>query len=248
MECLVSSQTSTFKLCIIYRPPPSRKNKLRNSVFFDEWSTYLDEQATVTQELIITGDMNFHLDVSHDSDTRKFLSMLEGHGFQQHVKEPTHIHGHILDVFITRQISSILEDCPTVLDPCLCHLKGNPSGDHFAIKTSIRASKPQHKTKEVTFRRLKALSMQDLTSTIQSTTALHASYQTVDEQTDAYNSSIRGIIDRHAPCMTKTVKGRPAAPWYTDDIQEKKRARRKAERTWRKSGLEVHRLCRLPIS
>ena len=167
--------------------------------------------------------------------------MLEGHGLQQHIKEPTHIHGHTLDVFITRQNNSILEDCPTVLDPCLCDLKGNPSGDHFAIKTEIRASKPKDKEKEVTFRRLRAIPMDDLIDNIQSSAALNASHETVNQQTDAYNSSLRGIINKLAPPMKKKVKGRPIAPWYTDDIQEKKRTRRKAERMWIKSGLEIHR-------
>ena len=32
----------TVRLCIIYRPPPSKRNGLINTVFFDQWSAYLD--------------------------------------------------------------------------------------------------------------------------------------------------------------------------------------------------------------
>ena len=39
------------------------------------------------------GDVNFHLDTICDSDTRRFNDILEAHGLQQHVKEPTHHRG-----------------------------------------------------------------------------------------------------------------------------------------------------------
>ena len=41
LECNVSSKHHRFRLCVIYRPPPSRINKLKTSTFFEEWSTFL---------------------------------------------------------------------------------------------------------------------------------------------------------------------------------------------------------------
>ena len=43
------------------------------------------------------------------------------------------------------------------------------------------------------------------------------------------------VIDCHAPLKNKTVKVRPAVPWYNDEIKAAKRLRRKAERTWRRT-------------
>ena len=39
------------------------------------------------------------------------------------------------------------------------------------------------------------------------------------------------VIDCHAPLKNKTVKVRPAVPWYNDEIKAAKRLRSKAERT-----------------
>ena len=50
-----------------------------------------------------------------------------------------------------------------------------------------------------------------------------------------YNTTLSKVIDCHAPLKTKTVKVRPAVPWYNDDIKAAKRLRRKAERTWRRT-------------
>ena len=57
---------------------------------------------------------------------------------------------------------------------------------------------------------------------------------TCDMETMAaqYNTTLRKILDGHAPEKTKTVKKKPAMPWYSDEIKGLKRDRRKAERQW----------------
>ena len=44
---------------------------------------------------------------------------------------------------------------------------------------------------------------------------------------------LAGLLDCHAPLKTKTVTVRPQVPWYSEEICEAKRARRRAERRWR---------------
>ena len=133
MDCTVISNDMNVRLCIVHRPPPSKRNGLKNRVFFDEWSLYLDRLAVITNDIIITGDLNFHLDNVHDSDAVRFNGTLEAHGLVQHVVGPTHKKGHTLDVVITWDISSLLIGMPTVSEPCLGDTKGNPSGDHLAV-------------------------------------------------------------------------------------------------------------------
>ncbi|VDI13379.1 Hypothetical predicted protein [Mytilus galloprovincialis] len=50
-------------------------NKFRNSIFFEE----------VSEELILTGDLNFYLYDPTDNDAHKFLETPGVHGFSQHV-------------------------------------------------------------------------------------------------------------------------------------------------------------------
>ena len=47
--------------------------------------------------------------------------------------------------------------------------------------------------------------------------------------TDAYNTDLRGVLDKHAPEKEKVVVLRPHAPWYTEQAKQAKRERRKAK-------------------
>ena len=67
-----------------------------------------DHLAVLTPEpLLITGDINIHVDVPDDPDAIKFLDLLDSLGLAQHVKTPTHRCGHTLDLMITREINSL---------------------------------------------------------------------------------------------------------------------------------------------
>ena len=47
------------------------------------------------------------------------------------------------------------------------------------------------------------------------------------------NNTLRLLLDRHAPIMSKKVLFRPKVPWINSDIIKAKRQRRKVERKWR---------------
>ena len=46
------------------------------------------------------------------------------------------------------------------------------------------------------------------------------------------------MLEKHAPVKTRTIVMRPQVPWYTDEIRQAKRERRKAERRWRFSKID----------
>ena len=56
-----------------------------------------------------------------------------------------------------------------------------------------------------------------------------------------FDNVLSNLLDRHAPLISKSVSLRPHAPWYDDAIRNQKRERRRYERQYCKSGLEVHR-------
>ena len=47
MDFIINIGKATVKFCIIYRSPPSEQSGFRNSIFFDEWSKYLDNIAII---------------------------------------------------------------------------------------------------------------------------------------------------------------------------------------------------------
>ena len=57
---------------------------------------------------VLLGDFNIHVDVPTDMDAVQFRDLLDSMGLQQHVKQPTDIHGHTLDLLIIRQCDVIV--------------------------------------------------------------------------------------------------------------------------------------------
>ena len=78
--------------------------------------------ATDFNPFILIGDFNIHIDNMTDGNAKEFSSLLHMLGLWQHVKEPTHFRGHILDLVISKcvDISSV-----GVIDLAL--------SDHFCI-------------------------------------------------------------------------------------------------------------------
>ena len=67
------------RLYVIYRPPPSRVDTFKIVVYFKEWSEFLDMVVVTQMEVLITGDLNFHIDDINDSYARKFIQTISGH-------------------------------------------------------------------------------------------------------------------------------------------------------------------------
>lgn len=238
MDCDLGMDGTSFRLAVVYRSPPSKTNGLRNSVFHEEWSTFLSRFVTIPKDILVVGDLNFHIDNEGDHDSQQFMSSLNAHGLTQHVHEPTHIHGHTLDVVITRDTSNIISHT-VVTDPGLCDHLGTLSKDHFAVSFTTTIAKPVPVQKAVTFRKLRAINVESFRQDIVSSTLLHTSDGSVDDLLYAYNEGLRSLVDVHAPLRTKTIRQRPDCPWYTEDLHAAKHLRRKLERKWRKTKLSV---------
>ena len=51
-----------MKLILIYRPPPSKKNKFTTSQFLSEFSTLAESILIRPYKILIAGDFNFQID------------------------------------------------------------------------------------------------------------------------------------------------------------------------------------------
>ena len=114
IHCDVSAQHHRFQLYVIYRPPPSKSNNIKTSIFFAEWSEFLDRITVSNDDIVITGDLNFHLDNPSNCDARTFLETMTEHELVQHIRSATYVCAHILDVVISRGDSLILLETPLV--------------------------------------------------------------------------------------------------------------------------------------
>ena len=67
-----------------------------------------------------------------DPNPQKFCNILEEFNLKQHVQEPTHFHGHTLDVLITNNCSDIVSQVK-VLDPFFSTDDGQLIRDHYIV-------------------------------------------------------------------------------------------------------------------
>ena len=96
--------------------------------------------------------------------------------------------------------------------------------------------------KEVNYRKLKSIDLQELRGDISDSplvsTVDEAGYD-LESLLTLYNTTLIGLLDKHAPLKTRTITSHPSAPWNTEDIREEKQKRRTLERRWRRTGLTV---------
>ena len=85
---------------VIYRPPYSKKHRVTNATFFDEFQTYLSQAVQTTHSLMIVGNFNSHMDTDIDADTIRMCDVLSMYDLTQHVTVPTHVSGHTLSLGI----------------------------------------------------------------------------------------------------------------------------------------------------
>jgi hypothetical protein len=177
---------------------------------------------------------------SDNTDTILIKSLFESYGFTQHVYQPTHKKGHTLDIAITRDSDTLLAQPPYVIDPVLCNQHGDLAGDHYAIQLKINLSKPARPRKQVSFRKTRNICIRDFAHDIMHIHALNDTNRPLDDLVDAYNSSLKALMDKHAPLCTKVITLRPNAPWYSVEVREAKHKKRRWERLWRRTSLTIH--------
>ena len=59
--------------------------------------------------------------------------------------------------------------------------------------------------------------------------------EALEDLAKCYNSTLKVVLDKHAPLVTRSIKERPRVPWFNEEIKMAKRERRKAEKRWRRT-------------
>ena len=65
-EWSLSSKSFRATLSIIYRPPCSAQHPVILNTFMEEFATYLESFISVPEPLIVTGDLNIHVNDTND--------------------------------------------------------------------------------------------------------------------------------------------------------------------------------------
>lgn len=111
-EWMDDVETVRLRIIVGYKPPYLPNHPVSTTVSLGEFSDYLESIVIPSKLLLISGDFNIHVDVPTDADGIRFRDLLDYMGLLQHVKRLTHIHGHTLDLLITRQSDDIITKEP----------------------------------------------------------------------------------------------------------------------------------------
>ena len=229
MDIKLSADNKTIRLVSVYRPPRTKSRVYPVSDFYDDMESLVSFYKTVNDEVIFCGDYNVHVNKPEQSEVRKFHDILETADLKQLVKGITHEKGNTLDLIITESKSQLIHNCR--IDEFL--------SDHAVILMYLNLTKPPKAKKKISFRNNKQVNLELLERQISENLDKIGDVDNLDELVEKFNKALYEAYNEQAPLKSKIIIIRPPTPWSHDDIKKDKATRRRLERIWRHTGLQV---------
>ena len=198
--------------------------------FFDKIQDLLENIISLHDNLYILGNFNLHLDNS-SGNTNKLNEILTCFDLKQHGNFPTHVHGHWLDLLITKRISNSIKSV---------FLAAGIS-DHLAVISEIDCCETKWNKEKISFRKINKIDYESFHSDILILDLIKKPEKDLSALCQQYDYVLSFILDKHAPVSTKTLPRKPPTPWMTPEIMKAKTLRHNFERTWRRSRTHLDR-------
>ena len=215
----------------IYRPG----SQTVTSTFFDELSSVLEQICLHTCPFVICSDLNIHVNELSDSCSMRLAELLQSFDCTQHVNEPTHKDGHILDLVITRRETTV----------SAVHVGGLLS-DHALVTATLDISKPPVQYTWTTCRNWRNLSLTefetDLTASRLCNDLSSLDEMSADELTDLYKEEMTSLLDKHCPVTKVRHRLGEMTPWFDSDCRASRRRSRQLERRYRRTRSSADKL------
>ena len=248
VTCKVITDSGPVLIVNVYRRGYSMTNKFTVTQFITEFSQLLDEIYDMTTPILISGDMNIHVELllntqvvststaSNLSDISSFLLMLDEYDLQQVVRQPTHEAGGTLDLVIMSKVKPISSNVTVGLKNQVCR------SDHYHISIEIPL-KPMIKSNKITLKRRDLDKLGSTVFMLNNLSSLNLSDKVtcanVNEAVEAYNTSLSNLFDEACPSKEITLTSHKKQKWYNSELREMKRVCRQAERKYKKDASEI---------
>ena len=232
IDLTISSSSSSVRLFTVYRPPPSKTNRLTTNMFFVDFSILVELFTSLAIPVIIAGDFNFHMDVPNDTEAIQMRALLDSCSLEQYVSESTHRCNHTLDLLITRVSDNVVSNV---------NVDRSLPSDHAAVMCLLKISRPLATKKTICFRKLRSINMENFRNDITASLLVTNPAEDTNELCTQFHRVLSQLLDLHAPKVVKCVTLRSSALWFNDELRIVKRARRRCERQYLKSSLHVHK-------
>lgn len=202
MIATLNASCASVKLVVIYRPPASKKNRSTLTQFRREFQDFLQDHLLRSDNIIVVGDFNIHVDVIN-TETERFSDILTTLNLHQHVTGPAHMDGHTLDLIITRSEDELVTEC-TVSEFL---------SDHAAVHCTLHLEKPKPLRQTIQFRKYKNIEQNSFKTDIQTSALVSEPDKSSSELFCQYNTIMSALPHTHAPVLTRTVTVRTKVPW-----------------------------------
>ena len=141
------------------------------------------------------------------------------------------MNGHILDYIITRSCDDFIKFVEV----------SSFLSDHAALHCVLNIAKPKPIRQIISYRKLKSINQEEFGADLKKSNLIANPETELDQLIEQYETTLSDILEKHAPLKKCIITIRPFNGWYTQEITEAKKFRRRLERRWRSSRLEIDR-------
>lgn len=221
------NEHNPFYCILIYRHPGPA------SGFLSDFTELLTSIIKLDKVLII-GDFNIHIDDQSSNTATELLNITESFNSVPHVSGPTHSKGHTLDLVFSHGL--MVENL---------HVEDSLVSDHSCVSFDM-AYVEKHPS--CTIQQKKHFINQSVVDSFILLFDAESAPNNDDDDNDVnslvqcFNLRCKSVLDKVAPNKSRSASLRKPCPWISEEIKNHRRSCRKAERLWKASKLEVHRL------
>ena len=113
--------------------------------------------------------------------------------------------------------------------------------DHSPVLCQLQVGRPSWKKSRISYRNTKSINLDALREDLSNSNLNIDIMLLIDlnQLAISYDNTLSSVLEDHAPLITRTITKRPTVPWFNNDVNNTKRARRQAERKWRRTRLHT---------
>ena len=231
LEVIFDTPSTVTRLLLVYRPPSTGRRGVSFRTFTAEFTNLLDFFTAQSTGLIILDDVNIHYGKAGNKDSNDFFDLLHALNLQQHVRPPAHTICNIQDLVITPSSGSVVKSVTV----------GSLFTDHHAVHCLLQAPKSDRTKKQVFFRKYTAINSTKFKSDFELSHLVTSPCNNIADLSQQYDSTLKGLLNSHAPLITRSVTVRPNTPWHSNELSLAKQKLRQAERKSRLTKPKIHR-------
>ena len=162
----------SFHILVVYRPPYSTSHPVTSSVFFEEFSAFIEQFLNEHQSVLICGDFNIPCNKPEDLDSIALDELCDNMGLDQLVKCQTHKFGNTLDLIMVPRDGKLIYSEPE---------EKFQISDHSFIHVCISMPKPKVVRDLRKFRDIKNINSVDFTRDLGQFNTDSAKLENIDE-------------------------------------------------------------------